>query len=85
MKGIQQGTYQYNQFSKKRKISPKGKTNSPEDEFVPLREKGTERTTSPWGRFISLRENDAGRFKECSLRKRACSPRGKFPPLNDKI
>ena len=27
VKGIQQGTYQYNQFSKERKFSPKGKTN----------------------------------------------------------
>ena len=63
----------------------RGVSNSPKDEFVLLREKGAEMTTSPWGRFISPRENDAGRFKECSSRNRACSPKGKFPPLNDKI
>ena len=45
--GIQLGTDQYNQFSKKRKLSPTGKMNSPEDEFVPFREKGAKRTTSP--------------------------------------
>ena len=83
--GIQQGTYQYNQLSKKRKLSQKGKMNSPEDEFVPLREKGAKWIASPRGRFISPRENDAGRFKEFSSRKKACSLRGKFPPLNDKI
>ena len=42
-------------------------------------------TTSPWGRFIALRENDTGKFRECSLRKRAFFPRGKFTPLNDKV
>ena len=73
-----------NQFSKERKFSPKGKMNSPKDEFVPLREKVIERTTSPWGRFTAPRENDAGKFGECSLRKRAFSPRVKFTPLNDK-
>ena len=77
MKGIQQGTEQHNQLFKKSKFSPRDKTNSLEDEFVPLRENDAERTTSQWGRFISPRENDAGRFKACSLRKRACSLRGK--------
>ena len=66
------------------KLSQKGKTNSPE-EFIPLREKVTKGTTSPWGRFISQRENDAGRFRECSSRKRVFSPRGKFTPLNGKM
>ena len=37
------------------------------------------------GRFISPRENDVGRFRECSVRKIAFSPRGKFTPLNDMI
>ena len=84
MKGIHQGTKQHNRFSKKRKLSPKGKTNSLE-EFIPPREKVVERPTPPWGRFISLRENDAGKFRECSSRKIAFSPRGKFTPLNAKI
>ena len=85
MKGIQQRTKQHNQFSKKRKLSLRGKTNSPEDEFVHLREKVIEKATLPWGRFISLRKNDVGRFRECSLKNIAFSPRGKFAPLNDKI
>ena len=55
VKGIQQGTKQYNQFSKERKFSPKGKTNSPEDELVPPRENGVERATPPWGRFNAPR------------------------------
>ena len=63
VKRINRGTNQYNQFSKERKFSPKGKSNSPEDEFVPLREEGVERTTSPWGRFTAPRENDTGRFR----------------------
>ena len=33
----------------------------------------------------SPRENDIGRLRECSSIKRACSPRGKFTPINDKI
>ena len=82
MKRIQHGTEQHNQFSKERKLSLKGKSNSPE-EFVPHREKVIERPTLPWGRFSSPRENDAGRFRECSSRKRAFSPRGKFTPLNE--
>ena len=45
MNGIEQGTYQYNQFSKESKFSPKGKT-IPEDEFVHLRENDAEMTTS---------------------------------------
>ena len=65
VKGKQQGTYQHNRFSKKKKLSPKGETNSPE-EFIPPREKVVERLTPPWGRFISPMENNAGRFKECS-------------------
>ena len=66
------------------KLSPKGKTNSPE-EFVPPREKVVERPTPPWGRFISPRENDVGKFRKCSSRKRVFSPRGKFTSLNGKI
>ena len=66
------------------KLSLKGKMNSLE-EFIPPRDKVVERTTSPWGRFISPRENDAGRPRECSSRKRAFPPRGKFTPLNGKI
>ena len=31
------------------------------------------------------KENDVGRFEECSSRKRGFSLRGKFTPLNDKI
>ena len=84
MKGIQRGTEQYNRFSKQRKHPPKGKTNSFE-EFVPPREKVVERPTPPWGRFIFPRENDAGKSRECSSRKKSFSPRGKFTPLNDKI
>ena len=42
------------------------------------------RTTSSWGRFTAPGENEASRFRECSSRKRAFSPRGKFIPLNDK-
>ena len=84
MKGIQQGTKQHNRFSKKRKLSPKGKTNSLE-EFIPSKENDVEKATPPWGRFISPRENDVCRFTECSLRKRAFSPRVKFTILNGKI
>ena len=43
------------------------------------------RTQTAWGRFISPRENDIGRLRECSSIKRACSPRGKFSLVNDKI
>ena len=60
VKGIQQGTEQHNQFSKKMKLSLKGESNSPE-EFVSHREKVVERPTPPWGRFSSSMENDAGR------------------------
>ena len=66
------------------KLSPEGKTNSLE-EFIPLREKVVEKPTPLWGRFISPRENDAGRFRECSSRKRVFSLRGKFTPLNGKV
>ena len=59
--------------------------NSSVDGFVPLREKVVERPTSPWGKFTTSKENDAGRFKEHSSRKRAFTPRGKFTPLNEKI
>ena len=34
--------------------------------------------------FTIPRENDTGRFRECSSRKRDFFPRGKFTPLNDK-
>ena len=50
-----------------------------------LKEKVVERPTPPWDRFISLMENNVGRFRECSSRKIAFSPRGKFTPLNGKI
>ena len=59
--------------------------NSLEEEFIPPKEKVVERPTPPWGRFISLRENDACRFRECSSRKRVFSSRGKFTHFNDKI
>ena len=72
---IQYGTEPYNRFSKKMKLSPKGKTNSPE-EFIPPREKVVERPTPPWGRLISPRKNYAGRFKECSSRKKSFFPQG---------
>ena len=65
MKGIQQRIEQHNRSTKKRKLSPKGKANSLE-EFIPPREKVVERPTPPQGRFISSRENDAGKFTECS-------------------
>ena len=56
------------------------------EEFIPPREKVVEMPTPPWGRFISLRENDATRFRECSSRKRVFfSQRGMFTPLNGKI
>ena len=84
VKGIQHRTKQHNRFSKKRKLSPKGKTNSLE-EFIPPKEKVVERSTPPWGRFISPRENDAGMFREYSARKRVVSPRDKFTLLNGKI
>ena len=80
MKGIQQGTEQYKQFSKERKFSPKGKTNSPEDEFIPPKENVVERNTHPWGRFTAPRENGVSRFKEYSSRKKAFSLRGEFTP-----
>ena len=60
------------------KFSPKGKTNSPEDEFVPPRENVVERPTPPRDRFNAPRENDMGRFRECSSRNQAFSLRGKF-------
>ena len=46
MKGIQQGIEQHNQFSKKSKLSLKGKLNSLE-EFIPHRENVVERPTPP--------------------------------------
>ena len=55
------------------------------EEFIPPREKVVERPTPPWVRFIPPRENDAGRFRECSSRKSAFSLRGKFTPLNGKF
>ena len=66
------------------RLSPKGKTNSSGNGFVPTREKATERPTPPWGRFSALRENDVGRFRECSSRNRAFSLKSKFTPQNDK-
>ena len=84
MKGIQQETEQHNQFSKEMILSPKGKMNSPRDEFVPSKEKAIERSTPPRGRFTAPRENDAGRFRECSSRNKAFSPRGKVSLPNDK-
>ena len=85
MKGIQQGREQHNLFSKEMRLSSKGKMNSLGDGFIPPREKASERATHPRGRFISPRENDAGRFKECSSRNRDFSPRGKFTPPHDKV
>ena len=81
---IQQGREQHNQFSMEKRLSPKGKMNSLEYVFVPPREKTAKRPTPPWGRFTAPRENDVGKFRECSSRNRAFSPRGKFTPLNDK-
>ena len=61
MKGIRQGTKQYNQFSMERKFPPKGKMNSLEDEFVPPREKVVKRPTSPWvGSILQGRMIQAG-------------------------
>ena len=85
MKGIQQGTEQHNRFSKEIRLSLKRKMNSPGDGFVSPREKVVERPTPPWGRFNVPRENDVDKFRECSSRNRAFSPRGKFTPLNDKV
>ena len=85
MKGIQHEIKQHNRFSKERVLSSKGKTNSQGDGFVPPREMTVERTTTPWGRFTTPREFDAGMFRECSSRSRDFSPRGKFTPLNDKV
>ena len=54
------------------------------DGFVLPKEKAAEMPTPLRGRFTTLRENDAGRFRECSSKNRVFSPRGKFTPLNDK-
>ena len=59
--------------------------NSLGDGFVPPREKAVERPTPPRGRFTAPRENDVGRFRECSSRNRAFSPRGNFTPPNEKV
>ena len=59
--------------------------NSLGDGFVPPREKATRRPTPPRGRFTAPRENDAGRFRECSSRNRAFSLGGKFTSPNDKV
>ena len=59
--------------------------NSLKEEYVHPRENDAKRATCPWGKFIYQRKNDVGRFRECSLIKRACSPRGTFTPVNDKI
>ena len=85
VKGIQQGREQHNLFSKEMRLSSKGKMNSLGDGFIPPREKASERATHPRGRFIAPRENDAGRFKECSSRNRDFSLRGKFTPPHDKV
>ena len=80
MKGIQQETKQHNQFSKERKLFPRGKMNSPGYRFVPYRKMVIERPTPPWGKFTMPRENDACRFREYSSRNIAFSLRGKFTP-----
>ena len=59
--------------------------NSPRDRFVLPRVMAVESPTPPRGRFTTPRENDEGRFRECSSRNRAFSPRGKFTHLNDKV
>ena len=84
MEGIQQETKQHNLFSKERRLSLKGKVNSPRDRFVPPREMAIENSTPPRGRLIALRENDAGKFRECSLRNSSSFLRGKFTSPNDK-
>ena len=58
---------------------------SPGDRFVPPKEKALERPTPPRGRFTTPRENDVGKFRDCSSRNRAFSPRGKFTPPNEKV
>ena len=58
--------------------------NSPGYGFVPPIEKAVERPTLPRDRFTAPRENDAGKFRECSSRNKAFSSRGKFTHLNDK-
>ena len=84
--GIQQGIIKHhNQFSKKRKLSSIGKTNSLEEEFILPRVKAIEKPTPLWGWFISPTENDACRFKECSSRKIGFSLKRKFTPLNEKF
>ena len=85
MKGILQETKKHNLFSKEMRLSLKGKMNSPRDRFLPPKEMAVERPTPPRGRFTSPRENNVGRFKECSSRNQAFSPRGKFTPPNDKV
>ena len=66
--------------------------NSPGDGFVPPREKAAKRLTAPWGRFPASWENDASKFRECSLRNRVFSlggkftaPKGRFFPPREKI
>ena len=53
--------------------------------FVPPKEMAIERPTPPWGRFTTIRENDASKSKECSSRNKDFSPRGKITPPNDKV
>ena len=59
--------------------------NSPRDRFVPPREMDVERPTTPLDRFTTLRENDVGRFRECSSRNIDFFPRDKITPLNEKV
>ena len=83
VKGIQQKIEQHDLFSKERRFSLKGKMNSPGDRFVPLIEMAIEQSTPPRGKFIALRENYVGKFKECSSRNRASFPKKKknyIPP-----
>ena len=84
VKGIQLGIEKHNRFSKKNETFTKRQDEFPR-RFIPLKEKVVERPTPPWGRFISPREKDARRFRDCSSRKKAFSPRDKFTPLNGKI
>ena len=53
------------------------------DGFVSPRENVAGRLTPQRGRFTAPRENDSGMFRECSLRDKTFSPRGKLTPLND--
>ena len=76
MKGIWQGTEHHNLFSKEMRLSPKRQDRLPMRWVGSSQRKGCREAHPSTGRFITIRENDAGRFRECSSRNIVFSFKG---------